>query len=101
MSDALVVLNAGSSSIKFSPFSIDDNSLTLDVNGQIDGITESARFVARDRNGSVVGERRWPVHVLDHDGATAHLLNFIDHDLARYRVVAVGHRIVHGGVRFD
>ena len=101
MPDALVVLNAGSSSIKFSVFAVDDATLTLDVNGQIDGLTETARFVARDARGAVVGEQRWPAHALDHAGATAYLLDFINQDLARHRVVAVGHRVVHGGVRFD
>ena len=101
MPDALVVLNAGSSSIKFSVFAVDDATLTLDVNGQIDGLTETARFVARDARGAVVGEQRWPAHALDHAGATAYLLDFINQDLARHRVVAVGHRVVHGGVRFE
>jgi len=85
MADALLVLNAGSSSIKFSVFAVGDASLTLDVNGQIDGLTETARFEARDAHGTVIGERGWPAHVLDHDGATAYLLHFIDHDL---RVIA-------------
>ena len=101
MPDALVVLNAGSSSIKFSVFAVDGATLTLDVNGQIDGLTETARFVARDARGAVVGEQRWAAHALDHAGATAYLLDFINRDLARHRVVAVGHRVVHGGVRFE
>jgi acetate kinase len=101
MPDALVVLNAGSSSIKFSVFALDDASLTLDVNGQIDGLTETAQFVARDARGALVSEQRWPAHALDHAGATAYLLDFINRDLARHRVVAVGHRVVHGGVRFE
>src|SRR5690242_13375447 len=101
MTDALVVLNAGSSSIKFSVFAIDGASLAPDVSGQIEGLTEAAHFVARDAHGSVVGERDWPAHAVDHEGATAHLLDFIHRDLARHHVVAVGHRVVHGGIRFE
>ena len=101
MADALVVINAGSSSIKFSLFATDNAELALDVNGQIEGLNEAARFIARDAHGNTLSEQRWPAHALDHDGATAHLLHFIDHDLANCCVAAVGHRVVHGGVRFD
>ena len=101
MPDALVVINAGSSSIKFSLFAADHATLALDVNGQIEGLNEAAHFVARDANGAIIAEQRWSAHALDHVGATAHLLEFIDRDLARHRIVAVGHRVVHGGIRFD
>jgi acetate kinase len=101
MADALVVLNAGSSSIKFSMYAIEDTSLVRDVRGQIEGLTEKPQFIARDAAGVVVGQRAWPAGALDHIGATAFLLHFIDRDLARHRVAAVGHRVVHGGVRFE
>jgi acetate kinase len=101
MADALVVLNAGSSSIKFSLYAIEGTTLALDVRGQIEGLTEKPQFVARNAAGAVVGQRAWAAGTLDHIGATAYLLHFIEHDLARHRVAAVGHRVVHGGVRFE
>jgi acetate kinase len=101
MADALVVLNAGSSSIKFSLYAIEGTTLALDVRGQIEGLTEKPQFVARNAAGAVVGQRAWAASTLDHIGATAYLLHFIEHDLARHRVAAVGHRVVHGGVRFE
>jgi len=101
MTDALVVLNAGSSSIKFSLYAIDGATLALEVHGQIEGLTEKPQFVARDAAGIVVGQHAWAASALDHAGATAYLWHFIESDLARYRVAAVGHRVVHGGVRFE
>ena len=101
MADALVVLNAGSSSIKFSLYAIEGTTLALDVRGQIEGLTEKPQFVARNAAGTVVGRHAWAASTLDHIGATAYLLHFIEHDLARHRVAAVGHRVVHGGVRFE
>jgi len=101
MADALVVLNAGSSSLKFSLYAIENGAVALQANGQIEGLTEAAHFVARDARSVIIGEQHWPAHALDHVGATAHLLNFVGQDLARYRIVAVGHRVVHGGVRFE
>ena len=101
MADALVVLNAGSSSIKFSLYAIEAPTLALDVRGQIEGLPEKPQFIARDAAGVIIGQRAWAANALDHVSATAFLLHFIEHDLARHRVVAVGHRVVHGGVRFE
>jgi len=101
MADALVVLNAGSSSIKFSLYAIEAPTLALDVRGQIEGLPEKPQFIARDAAGVIIGQRAWAANALDHVGGTAFLLHFIEHDLARHRVVAVGHRVVHGGVRFE
>jgi len=101
MTDALVVLNAGSSSIKFSLYAIDGATLALEAHGQIEELTEKPQFVARDAAGIVVGQHAWAASALDHAGATAYLWHFIESDLARYRVAAVGHRVVHGGVRFE
>jgi acetate kinase len=39
--------------------------------------------------------------MLDHAGATSFLLGFLERDLARHRVIAIGHRVVHGGMRYD
>ena len=83
MADALVVLSAGSPSLKFSLYALADTALALEVDGQIEGLTDAARFVARDAHGAVIGDQRWPVHALDHDGATAHLLRFIGQELGR------------------
>ncbi|HEY3178525.1 MAG TPA: acetate/propionate family kinase [Casimicrobiaceae bacterium] len=101
MADALVVLNAGSSSLKFSLYALDGTMLALEARGQIEGLTEAPRFIARSADGGIVGQRAWTANTLDHAGATAFLLHFIERDLAQHRVVAVGHRVVHGGVRFD
>src|SRR5947207_9318521 len=101
MADALVVLNAGSSSLKFSLYAVANGALALDANGQVEGLTEAAHFVARDARGAIIGEQHWPARALDHAGATAHLLHFIGQDLARHRIAAIGHRVVHGGVRFE
>src|SRR2546430_16681199 len=72
MTDALVVLNAGSSSIKFSLYAIDGATLAIEVRGQIEGLTEKPQFVARDAAGIVVGQHVWAASALDHACATAY-----------------------------
>ena len=52
MPDAVLVLNAGSSSIKFSVYALDEGDrLALDSKGQVEGISTEPRFLAHDANG--------------------------------------------------
>ncbi|MCX7892218.1 MAG: acetate/propionate family kinase [Burkholderiales bacterium] len=99
MHDAILVLNAGSSSIKFSLFAVRGGELELDCRGQIEGIYTSPRFAARDAAGATLSEKAWGEGArLGHDGALAHLLEFLRGELADYRLAGVGHRVVHGGL---
>jgi acetate kinase len=101
VADAIIVLNAGSSSLKFSLYALAGTDLVLDVRGQIEGLLTAPRFVALDVTGAVIAERTWSAAMLDHAGATSFLLGFLERDLARHRVIAIGHRVVHGGMRYD
>ena len=102
MADALVVLNAGSSSVKFSLFLIRGSELELWMRGQIEGISTSAAFVAKDASGRTLAERRWQDGLnIGHDGALAHLVEFLRATMGSNRLVAIGHRVVHGGPDFS
>ncbi|MYM22227.1 acetate/propionate family kinase [Duganella sp. FT135W] len=95
--DCIIVINAGSSSIKFSMYS--GAALDLTLRGKIENLYSGvARFVAQDAQGGVVGERAWRDGPLDHEGGMRFLVDFAQTHLDGHRVVAVGHRIVHGGV---
>lgn len=101
MADAILVLNAGSSSIKFSLFAARAGSLDLALRGQIEGLYTTPRFVARDEQGAVVSDKSWDKGTrLGHDGALDHLAGFIRGELAEQRLVGVGHRVVHGGLEY-
>jgi len=102
MADAIVVLNAGSSSIKFSVFRLDAESPALVLRGQIEGLYTAARFVAKDPAGATTATRTWDGEgPLGHDGAIRFLLDYLHGELAGYRVRAFGHRVVHGGTDYD
>ncbi len=89
MPDAIAVLNAGSSSLKFSLFAERGNALELTVRGQTEGLHAAPRFVAKDRHGKTIGEKFWGDGVkLGHDGALDHLVAFLL--LARADVRASG-----------
>jgi len=102
VNDAIVVLNAGSSSIKFSLFAERAKELALVGRGQVEGIYTKPRFVAKDAAGKTASEKHWDEGAkLGHDGALAHILDWLkaEHG-ANYRVAAIGHRVVHGGIEF-
>lgn len=99
---AVVSLNAGSSSIKFALFTLDDaNVPTVSANGKIEKIGIAPSLVIRAAGGEILAARHWP------DGAAlshADLLNdlfawAIGH-LDGREVIAIGHRVVHGGTEF-
>ncbi len=101
MADAIVVINAGSSSIKFSLFTVAGDDLDLELHGQIEGLGEAPRFVSRTAGGEVVGEKRWPAGTaLGHDGALEHLAGYLRGEVSQHRLVAVGHRVVQGGLKY-
>jgi hypothetical protein len=60
MSSAIVVLNAGSSSLKFSLFASRDGELEIDVRGQIQEIDTAPHFIATRHNGAPTAEKSWP-----------------------------------------
>jgi acetate kinase len=98
--DAILVLNAGSSSIKLSVFAERAGELALELRGEVEGLYTAPRFVAHDPTGRVVAERSWRGATLGHDGAVEYLSEFLKQHLADHRMVGVGHRVVHGGLEF-
>lgn len=95
---AILVLNVGSSSFKFSLF---DTQLNALFSGQLEGLGATPNFYARAANGDVLAKQIWPErYELSHDEALAYLLDFLQQQLADYQLMAVGHRVVHGGVDF-
>lgn len=98
MSEAIAVLNAGSSSLKFSLFAEKGGQPTLVARGQAEGLFTAPRFVGKAADGTVLDEKAWPEGVaLGHDGALEHLVAFLRKRLSVHPLVAVGHRVVHGG----
>jgi acetate kinase len=102
MTDAILVLNAGSSSIKFSLFRAQSGELQLRLRGQIEGLYTAPHFNAKDAAGAGLGEHKWDEGTrLGHDGAIDYLIGFLTKYRDELRLIAVGHRVVHGGVRFS
>lgn len=96
MPDAILVLNAGSSSLKFTAFALDAALLPI-VSGLAEELSGAARFRAKNAAGEVVVEHAWSDGPPGHDGALAFLFAWLREHVPGMTVRAVGHRVVHGG----
>ncbi len=102
MSEAIVVLNAGSSSIKFSLFLEHGGTLEPDIRGQVEGLYTAAHFVSKAADGTVKVEKSWPDgFALGHDGALDQLISYLRSELTDDRLIGIGHRVVHGGLAYS
>jgi len=102
MTDAILILNAGSSSIKFSVYLIRKGELQLGFRGQLEGLFTSPRFIAKTAAGTVIGEKSWGEGVkLGHDGAIEHLRFFLREQRDDLRLAGVGHRVAHGAIKYS
>jgi acetate kinase len=100
-SEAILVINSGSSSLKFSVFAHDKTTEPV-LHGQIESLFINPHFIAEDGDGNTVGEKTWPPGtILGHAGAIDYLFESDESDaLAGHGVVCAGHRVVHGGTEF-
>jgi acetate kinase len=102
MADALLVLNAGSSSIKFSVFAESGGELNVVFRGQIEGLYTAPAFSASNAAGDSLAKFTWEKGTrLGHEGGVSHIVDFLREHRESYRLVAVGHRVVHGGTEFS
>jgi acetate kinase len=97
--DVVLVLNAGSSSIKFAVYGIGGDGLDRLTHGEIEGIGTLPRFHARDAVGAEIAGMPWAndanfsVHKL-----IEALIDWIEQRFGRGRIRAAGHRVVLGGL---
>ena len=102
MDDFALVLNAGSSSLKFCVFQRPDGERwRLGARGQIEGIGTSPRLSVKDANlRKVADEQLDTSSVQNGSDAIGALAIWLRSQYAGARVLGVGHRVVHGGAKF-
>lgn len=100
MRQAALVLNAGSSSIKFSVFELGaDDALRL--HGELEGIGVRPQFHAVDAKGAEAGRWSDAQASATHEDLLDRMLAWIEAHLGDVALCAVGHRVVHGGTVFS
>lgn len=106
MVDVILVLNSGSSSMKFSLYEIKGaDSFEQMAKGQLEGIGSEPYFKAVDNSGKILVEKRWPkatesVSNVDRGPLLAEVNTWIDNFLGSSTLRAVGHRVLHGGEQY-
>jgi acetate kinase len=103
MSDAIVVFNAGSTSLKFGAYAVDEaGSLPLLCRGRIDSMQGDPHFVVSGATGKPMDVREWGEgHTIDHKTALHFVITWLETNLSATKVIAAGHRVVLGGARFE
>lgn len=106
MTQAFLVINAGSSSVKFAIYTnidVDVDEPTLHYKGQIEGIGSDPSFFVKNAAGTKVDERdEWPRgSTFAHRDAIAYILRWLAETHPDLSLTAAGHRVVHGGLDYD
>lgn len=95
--DTILVVNAGSSSVKFQVFAVDgDGGLRRHIKGQMDGIGSRPRLRASGQTGNTLADRAYPIEAVADVPAAMSVAGawLREHNI---NPIAVGHRVVHGG----
>ena len=96
MTGTILVLNAGSSSLKFTQYRLADGGLEVARRGNLEELYGAAWFRARDAGGAALGEHAWEAPP-GHAGALDHLFGWLEAQGDAENLIGVGHRVVHGG----
>jgi acetate kinase len=100
--DTILVVNAGSSSVKFQVFAVDgDGGLRRQIKGQMDGIGSRPRLRATDATGDTMADRAYPIEAVPDVPAALMFASSWLRDELQLSPLAVGHRVVHGGPDYD
>ena len=100
--DTILVVNAGSSSVKFQIFSVEgEGKLRRQIKGQMDGIGSRPRLRASGVDGEPLADRAYPIESVSDVPAAMGVAGGWLRDELRISPMAVGHRVVHGGPDYD
>ena len=99
MAKTILVLNAGSSSIKFGLFDTADTCARHLFAGEVADIGDKPHLTVKDMDSKIILDRSWPLPRKQED-ILQDILGWADERVGRDELAAVGHRIVHGGSQF-
>ncbi len=101
MTQAIFVVNAGSSSLKFTLFQYENGKLSDVASGQTSGIGSHPKFKAEDDKGEK-HTHDWGRDntEIGHEQALQFILNWLHEHYADLEITAAGHRVVHGGLTY-
>lgn len=100
--DTILVANAGSSSVKFQVFGVEqDGGLRRQIKGQMDGIGSRPRLRVTAADGAVLVDRTYESGTIPDVAVALATAGAWLRDELKIHPVAIGHRVVHGGPDYD
>ena len=100
--DTILVVNAGSSSVKFQVFALDgDDTIRRQLKGQVDGIGTRPRLRATGSNGETLADFGYSLERVADVPAALMVAESWLREEHRVVPIAIGHRVVHGGPDYD
>jgi len=102
MENSILVLNAGSSSLKFSVFDLlSDGQLSQSVTGQVEGIGTAPHFKVKNGDAQTIVDIHWQTtDIANHAHALQQITDFLHTTFPQLLLVGAGHRVVHGGADY-
>ncbi|MGO9049059.1 MAG: acetate/propionate family kinase [Xanthobacteraceae bacterium] len=103
MTKGILVINAGSTSVKFGAYSCAAaKSLDLVCRGQVEGIGSQPSFVAKNSEGKPIDAHDWDeAHPLDQEGAIRFIVAWLETHQTDLEIAGVGHRVLQGGLAYE
>ena len=103
MSKGILVINSGSTSVKFAGYRHEGGEgLSVVCRGQVEGIGSHPSFVAKGADGKPIDAHEWEAeHPLSHDSALKFIFEWLKAHMTDLRFAAAGHRVVLGGVNYE
>lgn len=100
--DSILVVNAGSSSVKFQVFAVEgEGMLRRLIKGQVDGIGSRPRLRASRAGNDPIADRAYPIETIPDVPAAMNVAGEWLRNEVRIHPMAVGHRVVHGGPDYE
>ena len=103
MSDGILVINGGSTSVKFAAYRHDGGQdLSVACRGQVEGIGSHPSFVVKGADGKPLDAHEWGAdHPLTQEGALKFIFAWLDVHVNEVKFIAAGHRVVLGGTKYE
>ena len=103
MNEVFVVFNAGSTSLKFAAYTVEVGTTLSRLRvGRIDSMQGDPHFVVKDAAGKPLGTHEWGEgHAIARAAALKDVITWLEANPSGPKIVAAGHRVLLGGMRFD
>lgn len=100
MKNAVIVINSGSTSLKFALYAVDGNDLAILAEGSYTGMPQNTHIKIKDARAKVIEEKDFANDSINHEKALSLLIPKLEELFPDLEVKYAGHRVVSGGERF-